>query len=234
MTTYKTWRHVFKLDPNKPIGDNELEKICESGTDAVIVGGTDGVTLDNTLYLLAKIRQFAVECALEISNIEAVTPGFDYYFIPTVLNASHPDWIIGHHHEAMKLFGETINWKEVIVEGYVSLNPEAKVSQLTGADTDLDREDIIAYAQITERMFHLPVFYLEYSGMYGDMNNVKAVQQQLKNTQVFYGGGINSVEKAKEAAAFADTVVIGNGIYDDLKTALKTVKAVKSIKSPKQ
>lgn len=234
MTTYKTWRHAFKLDPNKPIGDEELEKICESGTDCVIVGGTDGVTLDNTLYLLAKIRQFAVECALEISNIEAVTPGFDYYFIPTVLNASHRDWIVGHHHEAMKLFGETINWKEVIVEGYVSMNSEAKVTRLTGADTELDQEDIIAYAQMTERMFRLPVFYLEYSGMFGDMNHLKAVQKQLTHTQVFYGGGIDSVEKAKEAAAFADTVVIGNSLYDDIKMALKTVKAVKSVESPKQ
>ncbi|WP_306797193.1 geranylgeranylglyceryl/heptaprenylglyceryl phosphate synthase, partial [Bacillus sp. GbtcB15] len=28
------WKHVFKLDPDKVINDEELEKICESGTDA--------------------------------------------------------------------------------------------------------------------------------------------------------------------------------------------------------
>lgn len=228
METYKSWRHVFKLDPNKSIGDSDLEKICESGTDAVIVGGTDGVTLDNTLYLLAKIRQYSVECALEISTIDAVTPGFDYYFIPTVLNASQRDWIIGHHHDAMKFFGDTIDWNEVIMEGVVSLNPEAKVSRLTRADTALDRGDLIAYAQIGERMFRLPVFYMEYSGMFGNMDDVCAVKQKLDGTQLFYGGGIDSAEKAAQAAKYADTVVIGNSIYDDLKTALKTVKAVKS------
>ena len=49
MYDFREWRHVFKLDPNKEISDDKLEKICESGTDAVIVGGTDGVTLENVL-----------------------------------------------------------------------------------------------------------------------------------------------------------------------------------------
>ena len=34
------WKHVFKLDPNKDISDEHLEQVCESGTDAIIVGGT--------------------------------------------------------------------------------------------------------------------------------------------------------------------------------------------------
>ena len=51
MYDFREWRHVFKLDPNKGISDEKLEKICESGTDAVMVGGTDGVTLENVLDL---------------------------------------------------------------------------------------------------------------------------------------------------------------------------------------
>ena len=104
MNEYKTWEHVFKLDPNKEISDHDLEKLCESGTDAIIVGGSDGVTLDNTLHLLSRVRQFAVDCALEISTLDAVTPGFDNYLIPTVLNSQKTEWIVKHHHEAMKLF----------------------------------------------------------------------------------------------------------------------------------
>lgn len=46
MNEITTWRHVFKLDPNKEITDEQLEQVCESGTDAIIVGGTDGVTLE--------------------------------------------------------------------------------------------------------------------------------------------------------------------------------------------
>lgn len=62
---YRMWRHIFKLDPNKPIDDESLEKICESGTDAVIVGGTDDVTLDQVLDLLARIRRYQVTCILK-------------------------------------------------------------------------------------------------------------------------------------------------------------------------
>ncbi|WP_308457629.1 geranylgeranylglyceryl/heptaprenylglyceryl phosphate synthase, partial [Lysinibacillus sphaericus] len=90
---YLEWRHVFKLDPAKDISDEALEKICESGTDVILVGGTDGVTLDGVLDLLVRVRRFEVPIALEISTIDAVTPGYDYYFIPTVLNSDDPKWI---------------------------------------------------------------------------------------------------------------------------------------------
>ncbi|MFP3360378.1 geranylgeranylglyceryl/heptaprenylglyceryl phosphate synthase, partial [Planococcus sp. SIMBA_143] len=69
MFDFLEWKHVFKLDPNKEIEDYDLEAICESGTDAVIVGGSDGVTLDRTLDLLARIRRYAVPCALEVSTV---------------------------------------------------------------------------------------------------------------------------------------------------------------------
>ncbi|MGV3488482.1 MAG: heptaprenylglyceryl phosphate synthase, partial [Tuberibacillus sp.] len=156
MNDYKSWRHVFKLDPNKEIDDRDLETLCESGTDAIIVGGTDGVTLDNTLHLLSRVRRHALDCALEISSLEAVTPGFDFYFIPTVLNSEKADWIVKRHQEAVKLFGHTINWDEVAVEGYCILNPDAKAAQLTEANTDIDLDDVEAYAMMAERMFHLP------------------------------------------------------------------------------
>ena len=69
---------------------------------------------------------------------------------------------------------------------------------------------------------------MEYSGAYGDVEMVKATAEVLTNTKLFYGGGITSVEQAKEMAAYADTVVVGNIIYDDLQAALKTVNAVKN------
>jgi putative glycerol-1-phosphate prenyltransferase len=73
MYDFREWRHVFKLDPNKEISDDKLEKICESGTDAVIVGGSDGVTLEKVLDLMARIRRYTVPCVLEVSSIDIVT-----------------------------------------------------------------------------------------------------------------------------------------------------------------
>ena len=225
---YLEWRHVFKLDPAKQISDEALEKICESGTDVILVGGTDGVTLDNVLDLLVRVRRYTVPIALEISNIEAVTPGYDYYFIPTVLNSDDPKWFKNLHHEAIKEYGDIMVWEELVAEGYCILNPDCKVAKQTGANTNLSVDDVIAYARLAENYFKLPVFYVEYSGMYGDSELVRAVKNELTHTKLFYGGGIASVEQAKEMAKYADTVVVGNIIYEDLKAALATVKAVKS------
>ncbi|EIT84883.1 PcrB family protein, partial [Fictibacillus macauensis ZFHKF-1] len=36
---YEVWKHVFKLDPAKEISDAHLELLCESGTDAIFIGG---------------------------------------------------------------------------------------------------------------------------------------------------------------------------------------------------
>ncbi|MCH1624669.1 heptaprenylglyceryl phosphate synthase [Fredinandcohnia quinoae] len=227
MYDFREWRHVFKLDPNKEISDQHLEEICESGTDAIIVGGSDGVTLDNVIALMSRIRRYTVPCILEISNIESVTPGFDYYFIPTVLNSQTTKWITGLHHSAIKEYGEVMNWDEFIVEGYCILNKDCKAAQLTDATTELSVDDVVAYANMAEKMFQLPIFYLEYSGQYGDKETVQKVKQSLNKTKLFYGGGICSKEQAIEMGSIADTIVVGNIVYDDIKAALQTVQAVK-------
>ncbi|KAF0993756.1 heptaprenylglyceryl phosphate synthase [Geobacillus sp. TFV-3] len=229
MEEIRAWRHVFKLDPNKPIDDERLERLCESGTDAVIVGGTDGVTIDNVLDLLARIRRFSVPCALEVTDVEALTPGFDVYFIPIVLNSGRTEWIVGRHHEAVTQYGDVMNWDEIVAEGYCILNPECKAAKLTEADTELGVDDVVAYARLAEHLYRLPIFYLEYSGAYGDPSLVKKVKQVLDRTQLFYGGGITTFEQAEHMARYADTVVVGNAIYDAFEQALATVAAVKQM-----
>lgn len=221
------WRHVFKLDPAKEISGDALEAICESGTDAIIVGGSDDVTIDGVLDLLARIRRFTVPVALEISNIDSISPGYDYYFIPTVLNSSDTLWVKDLHHEAIKAFGDVMMWEELVAEGYCILNADCKAAKLSKAKTDCEPDDVMAYARMAENFFRLPVFYMEYSGTYGDPELVKSIGEELSTTKLFYGGGIASEEQAAEMASYADTVVVGNVVYDNLKTALKTVKAVK-------
>jgi putative glycerol-1-phosphate prenyltransferase len=228
MYDVREWRHVFKLDPDKEISDEALEKICESGTDAVLVGGTDGITLDKVLDLMVRVRRYNVPCVLEVSKLDTVTPGFDLYFIPSVLNSKETSWITGLHHHALKEFGELMNWDEILVEGYCIVNEQCKAAQLTNANTKLDLEDIVAYAMMADKMFRLPIFYLEYSGMYGNPEWVKEVKRHLDHSTFFYGGGINTPEQAKEMGQFADVIVVGNSIYQDLNKALATVKAVKA------
>jgi putative glycerol-1-phosphate prenyltransferase len=225
----KQWKHVFKLDPDRELSDEQLDRLCLSGTDAVLVGGSSGVTFDNTVDLLARIRRYEVPCVLEISNLDAIVPGFDLFFIPIVLNARDPQWIVGHHHKALREYGAVLDWQQVMTEGYIMMNGQSTAAQLTEADTELDTRDVEAYVRMADRLFHCPIVYIEYSGVFGDMSLVSQVRALPQQARLFYGGGIDSPEKAREAAKAADTIVVGNAVYEQFAQALATVQAVKAL-----
>lgn len=227
MIDYRGWRHTFKLDPDKSIDDEALEAVCESGTDGIIVGGTYGVTFDNTLELMSRIRRYAVPAVLEISSLDAVVPGFDSYLIPLVLNAKDPEWIFSPHVSGLKEYGSYIHWDDILTEGYLVANPDAGVARLTKARPVENAAEAKAYAQVATKICRLPIVYVEYSGAYGDPELVRACRAGADGAHLFYGGGIRTPQQAEEMAAIADTIVVGNVIYDDLQAALATVKAVK-------
>ncbi|WP_410502461.1 heptaprenylglyceryl phosphate synthase [Exiguobacterium acetylicum] len=223
---FNEWRHVFKLDPAKSIDDASLQAIATSGTDAILVGGTDDITLDATLDLLMRLRRYPVAVALEISELEAATMGFDTYLTPTVLNAGTLEYVVGKQVEALEQVGHMLAHADLVGEGYIVLNPDAKVARVTQAKL-LTLDETVAYAQLADSVFRLPVVYLEYSGVYGEPERVAAVRDVLKQARLFYGGGIDSEERAREMLQYADTIVVGNIIYEDLKAALATVAATR-------
>lgn len=50
---------------------------------------------------------------------------------------------------------------------------------------------------------------------------MRAAKDNLEEAHIFYGGGISSISDAKAAAGVADTIVVGNLVYNDIKQALK-------------
>lgn len=219
----KKWRHIFKVDPAKEISDEHLQALCESGTDAIIVGGTDNITLDGILDLLYRIRRFAVPCVLEVSTMDGISPGFDYYFIPMVLNSQEKKWMMDIHHQAIKQYKSFMDWNMIAMEGYCILNEQSKAYQKTNCFLP-DDEDVIAYAHMAEHMFQLPIFYLEYSGTYGDSELVRKVNRELNQTILFYGGGIENIDQAKEMKQYADVIIVGNSLYTNFDKALQTAE----------
>lgn len=224
---FTAWRHVFKLDPDREIGDEALGAVCASGTDAVLVGGSSGVTFNNTVELLSRIRRFEVDCALEVSGADAAAPGFDYYFIPLVLNTASIDWLSGKQTAALAEYGPFIPWERTAAEGYIILNPDAEAARVARAVAPLGERDVLAHAAMADRLMRLPIVYLEYSGRFGDMELLRRVGSELTGARLFYGGGIDGAEKAAQAAAAAHTVIVGNVVYGNLEAALQTVSAVK-------
>lgn len=223
---YSNWKHVFKLDPDRPIDDETLDAVCTSGTDAILVGGSSGVTFDNTVDLMSRIRRYEVSCAFELSDPSCGVPGFDGYFIPSVLNTKRTEWLIGHHVEALRDYGHLLPWESIVGEAYLVLNPDSTVARISGAEANISANEALAYSQVADRLWNVPVLYVEYSGMFGDMELLKRIKNNLKQAHLFYGGGIDGAERAAQAAGYADTVVVGNIIYHDLDAALATVSAV--------
>lgn len=217
-----TWRHAFKLDPDRKLDDQALERLCLSGSDGIIVGGSSGVTYENTVDLLARIRRYAISCVLEVSNLEAVVPGFDGYLIPIVLNTHNAEWIIGQHRQAIQRYSAVMPWAEMTPEGYLILNPESTAAKLTEAYLPTE-EELMATAELADKLLRLPVIYVEYSGIYGDMDIVQRIRSRLKQARLVYGGGIDSAARAAAAREAADLIVVGNVVYTDLEAALATV-----------
>jgi putative glycerol-1-phosphate prenyltransferase len=222
---------VVKLDPDRELSADVLNALPNSGTDAVLLGGTQRITYEKVNALLGRLRRHAPDLPVwqEVSTEEAVVDGVDGYAVPVVLNSGDPRWLIGEHVRAVLRYRPFIDWSRVLVEGYLVLNPDCAVAELTHAKAALTAEEAAAYAVAGEALFSMPVIYLEYSGAYGDPATVKEIGRLVQNAHLFYGGGIDSYAKAAEMGAHADTIIVGNALYGEnwRQVLADTVSAVK-------
>lgn len=224
--SWKDWVHITKLDPDKVIGNDAVAEIATSGTDALMLSGTLNVTQENMRELIGQVKEYDLPVVVEPAGPEAVVlEGVDGLFVPSVLNTPDMRWMVGKHQYWVK--HNRIDWSNVVPEAYIVLNPASSVGKVTGAVCDIPADDVAAYAEVADQYFSFPVVYIEYSGTYGDPAVVAAAAEATTDARLFYGGGINSAEKAAEMGRLADTIVVGNAVYDDGVSALKaTVKAV--------
>ncbi len=219
---WKNWEHITKLDPDKHISKDNLKTIVESGTDAIMISGTQNITGKNVSLLISMLKDYEIPKILEPATPEAVMyEHIDYIFVPLVLNSTDLDWIVGKHKDW--IMNQTIDWKKVIPEAYIVLNPLSAVAKLTKSKTDLTSDEVIAYALYAEKYLHLPIIYIEYSGTYGDPQLVKQLSESLSEASLFYGGGIDTKEKAAEMKRYVDVIVVGNVVYTNMEKFLRTI-----------
>ncbi len=225
-TKWKTWAHVTKLDPDKNLTEDQLAEIATSGTDALMLSGTLNITKENMQQLRDQVREYGLPLVVEPAGPEAVVAdGIDLLFIASVMNTSQSQWIVGKHKDWA--LTNSIQWEKVIQEAYIVLNPASSVARVTGADCSIPAKEVAAYAEIADHYFQFPIVYIEYSGTYGDPAVVRAAAEAVSNAVVYYGGGIDSGKKAAEMAQYADTIVVGNAVYErGVQTLIETVQAI--------
>jgi phosphoglycerol geranylgeranyltransferase len=212
---WKDWVHVTKLDPDKQLRPGDIDAIAASGTDALMLSGTLNVTQENLSALQKQVKAYNLPIVMEPAGPEAVLmQGIDFVFVPSVMNTTDVQWIVGKHCSWARQQKGKIPWEYIVPEAYIVLNPNSSVGRVTKAICDLKPDDVAAYATIADHYFHFPIVYIEYSGTYGDPEVVKAAAGAIDRSVLYYGGGINSAEKAARMAKYADTIVVGNAIYD--------------------
>jgi phosphoglycerol geranylgeranyltransferase len=228
MMKWKDWVHVTKLDPDKQLKPGDIEAIAASGTDALMLSGTLNVTKENLSALLAEVKAYNLPLVMEPAGPEAVLMReINYVFVPSVMNTTDVQWLVGKHRAWAQMAKGKIPWEVIVPEAYIVLNPNSSVGKVTKAVCNLTAEEVAAYTTIADHYFHFPIVYIEYSGTFGNPEIVKAASEAIDKSVLYYGGGINSAEKAAQMGKYADTIVVGNAVYDQGAAVLKaTVDAV--------
>jgi phosphoglycerol geranylgeranyltransferase len=225
---WKDWVHVTKLDPDKQLKPGDIDAIAASGTDALMLSGTLNVTQENLAALLKQVKAYSLPLVMEPADPEAVLmQGIDYVFLPSVMNTTDVQWIIGKHRMWVQQQKLQVPWDRIVPEAYIVLNPDSSVGKVTRSICNLKPEEVAAYTTLADHYFHFPIVYIEYSGTFGDPDVVKAASDVLDKSILYYGGGINSAERAAQMSRYADTIVVGNAVYDQGAAVLNaTVDAV--------
>ena len=219
---WRSWRHVIKVDPDRPLSPARLKEVLDCGTDAAIVGGTQGISAAKVSATLSALTEAPFPVVVEVSSPEALVLGPEAFLIPVVLNAGDPHWIVGAHQQALAAYLQLtrsaapepdLPWSRLCPEGYIILNQSSAAARLTSARGALGLLDILAYAEAGEGLLQMPIIYLEYSGTYGDEAVIAEVRKVLGRARLFYGGGIDGPERAGRMARLAHTVVVGNLVH---------------------
>lgn len=231
---WRRWRHLTKVDPDKPLPLQAAEAVLSSGTDAIVIGGTTNITEDAVTGLLRRLGGRGVPCLVEVSSPACMVHGADGYLIPVVLNAGDPLWIVGLHQAAVRWSEQTLPWHLALSEGYIVCNGESAVAELTQARIPDGPADVGAWATVAERVLGLSLIYVEYSGRLADPGVVWAARQAVSRAHIVYGGGITTAESAARMAAVADTIVVGNIVHDDWARLAATVQAARETPRPGQ
>ena len=215
-TPWAEWDHILKIDPDKPLVEGEtFADVCQTGTDAIEIGGTLGMTEDKMQRVIEACAAYDVPLYQEPSNPSVVidSPALDGYLIPTVFNSTDPFWLVGAHKEWVRI-ENGLDWDRTTTEAYIVLNPEASVAEYTEADCEQSADDVAAYARVAEKMFGQEIVYIEYSGTFGDPEIVEAAAKATDDATLFYGGGVGGYDNAYEMGQHADVIVVGDLVHD--------------------
>ena len=229
--------HMALIDPDKQsaeIAGDIAKRMKDAGTDAVLIGGSTGVTKENLSSTAKAIKERSGLPAIHFpGGPDALSTDVDGILYMCMMNSMDLKKVMGYQVMAApylkKLGIETISM------GYVIVEPGMKVGEVGNAKV-VKRDEIdlaVAYGLAAE-MYGMSLFYLE-AGSGADKpvppEMIRAVKSAI-SIPLIVGGGIRTPEAAEAARkAGADVVVTGTLLErcDDCSYLESVVKAAKGL-----
>ena len=229
--------HMALIDPDKQsaeIAGDIAKRMKDAGTDAVLIGGSTGVTEENLSSTAIAIKERSVLPAIHFpGGPDALSTDVDCILYMCMMNSIDLKKVMGYQVMAApylkKLRIETISM------GYVIVEPGMKVGEVGNAKV-VKRDEIdlaVAYGLAAE-MYGMSLFYLE-AGSGADRpvppEMISAVKKAI-SIPLIVGGGIRTPEAAAAAReAGADVIVTGTLLErcDDGEYLKSVVKAAKGL-----
>jgi phosphoglycerol geranylgeranyltransferase len=229
-TLKKHKMHMTLIDPAKQSASASAEiaaKACRAGTDAIMVGGSTGVTQDNLDETVGQIKR---ACKLPViyfpSGANAISRKCDAIYFMSMLNSRNVRNVSGEHARGAPMIKKL--GIEPISMGYVIVEPGMKVGEVGEAELVKrgDLNTLIGYAIATE-FFGMDLLYLEAGSGAPEpvpVPMVKAARESVHIPLVVGGGIVTPKQAADLAAAGADIIVTGTLVeHDDFEDRLKRI-----------
>ena len=228
--------HMTLLDPDKQTATEAATLAAEAGragTDAIMVGGSTGVTQDKVDGTVLAIKAAVhVPVILFPASASNLSPHADALYFMSLLNSRDPRLIVGEQRLAapiVKAWG-----LETIPMAYLVVEPGMRAGEIGDAELISRNSPTVAvqYA-LAAQMLGMKLVYLEAGSGSPEPVPAKVIRavRDAIDIPVVVGGGIRTPQAAKAvAAAGADVVVTGTIVEvaregDALRRIIEAVKA---------
>ena len=238
--------HMTLIDPasQDPSEAGKIAKdACALGTDAIMIGGSTGVTQDNLDKTALEIKNNSnIPSIYFPSGASAMSANCDAIYFMSMLNSRSLDWVIREQvagAPAVKKLG-----LEPLSMGYIIVEPGMKVGEVGQADAiPRNNPKLAASYAMAGELLGMRSIYLEAgsgapahvpSDMCGAPAHVPSdmISYVKKSISVplIVGGGIRDADAAREVKdAGADVIVTGtiveeNGYLSRLESIINTIK----------
>ena len=207
--------HMTLLDPDKQTADQAgaiAAQVTASGTDAIMVGGSTGVTPDRVDATVIAIKKATrVPVILFPASAADLSRHADALYFMSLLNSRDPRLIVGEQRRAapvVKAWG-----LETIPMAYLVVAPGMRAGEVGRADPiPREKPDLAAEYALAAELLGMRLVYLEAGSGAPEpvpASMIAAVRKAI-GIPLLVGGGIRTSQAAAAVArAGADIVVTG-------------------------